>query len=76
MEFDKFCDDKFCFDKFCFDKFCFDKFCGDKFCGDNFSDDMFCMGSENPPNRKLNRFFELNSAENKMQLASESSSRK
>ena len=27
---------------------------------------------ENPPNRILNRFFELNSAENKMQLKSES----
>ena len=31
---------------------------------------------KNPPNRILNRFFELNSAENKMQLESESSSRK
>ena len=29
---------------------------------------------ENPPNRILNWFFELNSVENKMQLESESSS--
>jgi len=31
---------------------------------------------ENPPNRILNWFFELNSLENKMQLESESSNRK
>jgi len=31
--------------------------------------------NENPPNRILNRFFELNSVKNKMQLESESSSR-
>ena len=31
---------------------------------------------KNSPNRILNRFFELNSVENKMQLESESSSRK
>ena len=31
---------------------------------------------ENPPNRILNRFFEFNSVENKMQLESKNSSRK